>query len=112
MFYRKKVETFCTENNITPIYAPAIDHRAIGLVERLIQTIKRQLSCMKSQLNKKFNLENSLKALIQRLRISKQKTIDITPFEAHFGRKCNTPISNITTESNSKNINYNAIIKH
>ena len=40
------------ENNITPIYAPAIDHRAIGLVERLIQTIKRQLSCMKTQLNK------------------------------------------------------------
>ena len=100
------------KKNITPIHAPANDHRAIGLVERLIQTIKRQLSCMKSQLNKKFNIENSLKAIIQRLRISKQKTIDITPFEAHFGRKCNTPISNITTKSNSKNLNYNAIINH
>ena len=40
----KKFETFCTENNITPIFAPANDHRAIGLVERIIQTIKRQLS--------------------------------------------------------------------
>ena len=41
------IETFCTENNITPIYAPANDHRAIGrIVEGLIQTIKRQLSCM------------------------------------------------------------------
>ena len=67
---------------------------------------------MKSQLNKKFNLENSLKAIIQRLRISKQKTITTTPFEAHFGRKCNTPISNITTKSDSKNLNYNAIINY
>ena len=86
------METFCTENNITPFYAPANDHRATGLVERIIQTIKRQLSCMKSQLNKQFVLENSPKAIIQQLRISKQKTINITPFEAHFGRKCNTPI--------------------
>ena len=54
-FTGKKFETFCTENNITHIYAPANDHRAIRLVERLIQTIKRQLSCMKTQLNKKFN---------------------------------------------------------
>ena len=74
------------------MFAPANDHQAIGLVERLIQTTKRQLFCMESQLNKNFNLEHSLYAIIQRLRISKQKTIDITPFEAHFGRKCNTPI--------------------
>ena len=60
-FTGKKFETFYTENNITPIYATANDHRAIGLVESPIQTIKRQLSCMKSQINKKFNLENSLK---------------------------------------------------
>ena len=67
---------------------------------------------MKSQLNKKFNLENSLKAIIQRLRISKQKTINTTPFEAHFGRKSNTPISNITTKPNSKNLNGNAILNY
>ena len=111
-FTGKNFETFCTENNITPIYAPANDHRAIGLVERIIQTIKRQLSCMKSHLNKKLNLENSLKSIIQRLRISKQKTINTTPFEAHFGRKCNTPISNITAKPYSKNLNYNAILNY
>ena len=38
---------------------------------------------MKSQLQK-IDLENSHKAIIQRLRISKQKTINTTPFEAHF----------------------------
>ena len=67
---------------------------------------------MKTQLNEKFNLENSLYAIIKRLRILKQKTIDITPFEAHFGRKCNTTISNITTKPNNKNLNYKKIIKH
>ena len=67
---------------------------------------------MKSQLNKKFKLENSYKAIKQRLRISKQRTINTTLFEAHFGRKCNTPISNITTKSNIKNLNYDAIIKY
>ena len=46
-FTGKKFQIFCTAKNITPIYAPANDHRAIGLVERVIQTIKRQLSCMK-----------------------------------------------------------------
>ena len=70
-----------------------------------VETTKRQLSCKKSQLNKNFNLEHSLYAIIQRLRISKQKTIDITPFEAHFGGKCNTPISNITTKPNNTNLN-------
>ena len=67
---------------------------------------------MKLQLNKKFNLKQSLHAIIQRLRTSQQKTRDITPFEAHFVRKCNTPISNITTKPNNKNLNYNKIIKH
>ena len=38
-FTGKKFETFCTENNITPIYAPANDHRAIGLVERLFKQL-------------------------------------------------------------------------
>ena len=63
-FTGKNFKTFCTENKITPLFAPANNHRAIGLVERLIQTIKRQLSCKKSQLNKIFNLEHSLFAII------------------------------------------------
>ena len=97
----KEFETSCTQNNIELMYAPANDHRAIGLVECLIQTIKRQLSCMKAHLNKKFNLEQSIHAIIQRLRISKQKTTKTTPFEAHFERRCNAPVSNITTKSNN-----------
>ena len=67
---------------------------------------------MKAYLHKKFSLEQSIYAIKQRLRISKRKTTTTTQFEAHFGRRCNTPISNITTKSNTNNLNYNKIFKH
>ena len=73
------------ETNIEPIYAPAHDHRAKGLVERLIQTIKRQLSCMKAQLNKNIKLQHAIHAINQKVRITQQKTFILTSFEAHCG---------------------------
>ena len=42
-----KVKSICKQHNINIITVPANDPRAIGLVERLIKTIKRRLSCMK-----------------------------------------------------------------
>ena len=41
-----KVQQICDEHNINIIFAPAGDHRAIGLVERLVQTVKRRLGCI------------------------------------------------------------------
>ena len=41
-----QVKNFCMKNNITLIPAPANDHRAIGLVERLSGTIKQRLPCI------------------------------------------------------------------
>ena len=38
-----KVQQLCTGNDIELIDAPANDHCPIGLVERLIQTVKRRL---------------------------------------------------------------------
>ena len=48
-----QVKNFCTKSNITLIPAPAKDHRAIGLVERLISTLKQRLACIK-EANKKI----------------------------------------------------------
>ena len=53
---------------------------------------------MKAHLNEKNYLEQSIHAIIQQLRISKQKTTKITPFEAHYVRRYDTPLSNITTK--------------
>ena len=44
-----QVKTFRHKNNINIIEAPVNDHRAIGLVERLIQTIKNILACIKEE---------------------------------------------------------------
>ena len=43
-FKAKEFEIFCKNRNIKLILAPAIDHRGTGMVERLIQTLKRRLA--------------------------------------------------------------------
>ena len=92
---------------------PANDHRAIGLVERLIQTIKRRLSYMKlDNRNNTFTIKEAIKSIVYPLRICKQKTTNVTPFQAHFGRKPNTPLSNNSTIPKSSNLSYENVLNH
>ena len=106
----QQVKTFCSQNNIQLIKAPIHDHRAIGLVERLIQTIKNRLACIKTAARNQFNVKASFNSIIYQLRICRQKTINISPFEAHFGRKANTPLSNITTKPDTTSLTYKNIL--
>ena len=46
-FRAKKLQIFCRTNNRKILFAPVDDHRAIGVVERMIQSIKRRLAVMK-----------------------------------------------------------------
>ena len=108
----KQVTNYCNENNIDILDAPVGDHRAIGLVERMIQTIKRRLSCMKAENKATFATSKAIKQIISDLRITKQKTTKITPFEAHFGRPANTPLRNISTSPSSLKLTYEKIINH
>ena len=73
---RQQVKTFCSQNKIQLIEA-IHDHRAIGLVERLIQTIMNQLACIKTAARNQFNVKASIKSIIYQLRICRQKTINI-----------------------------------
>ena len=108
-----KVKTFCKQHNINKLTAPANDHRAIGLVERLIQTIKRRLSCMNlDNRNKSFTIKEAIKSLVYQIRISKQKTTNVTAFQAHFGRKPNTPLSKLSTVPKSSNLSFENILHH
>ena len=43
---------------------------------------------------------------IKTLRVKPNATTKITPFEAHFGRKPNTPLSNIATSPKSSNLSW------
>ena len=105
-----QIKAFCSQNNIQVIEVPIHDHRAIGLVERLIQTIKNSLACIKTPARKQFNLKASINSKIYQLLICRQKTINISPFEAHFGRKANTPLSNISTETDPNSLTYKRIL--
>ena len=60
----KQVTNYCNENNINILDAPVGDHRAIGLVERMIQTIKRRLSCVKAEHKETISTPNAIKLII------------------------------------------------
>ena len=103
-----RLKNVCNKNNIDIIEAPVNDHRAIGLVEKLIQTIKSGLACIKEEksTNNAFHVKYALKIIVHQLRICKQKTTKISLFEAHFGRKPNTPLSAIWTKLKLSNLSY------
>ena len=69
------------------------------MVERLIQTIKRRLAVFDVDPNwSSVTLANRVANIIESIRLIPNSTTKITRFEAHFGRKPNTEISNITTK--------------
>ena len=106
-----RVTNICKKHNINIITVLANDLRAIGLVERLIQTIKRRLSCMKSnKRNKTFTFKEAMKSIVYQLRICKQNTINVTPFQELFGRKPNTPLTNISLIPKSLHLSYEKIL--
>ena len=116
-FKAREFETYCKtktstlkNKNINLILAPVGDHRGTGMVERLIQTTKRRLAAL--DINPKWTqttLSEKLANIIENIRPIPNATTKVTPFEAHFGRKPNTEISNIITKPSHKNLAYNKL---
>ena len=67
---------------------------------------------MKAKNKATFSTSKAIKQIVAALRLTKQKTTKITPFEAHFGCPANTPLRNISTTSSSLNLTYEKIINH
>ena len=105
----QQIKAFCNQNNIQLIEAPIHDHRAIGLVEKLIQTIKSRLACIRTAARNNFKLQASINSVIYQPRIYRQKTFNISPYEANFGRKANTPLKNISYEPDPYTLTYKPI---
>ena len=104
---KKKFQIFCRTNNIKLIFAPVEDHRAIGVVERMIETIKRRFAVMKiDQINTQNKLASDVAEIIKILRITPHGVTKVSLFETHMGRKPNTPLSNIATNSSPNNLNW------
>ena len=62
--------------------------------------------------NNTFTIKGAIKSIVYQLRICKQKKTNVTPFQAHFGRKPNTPLSNISTKPKSSNLSYENLLHH
>ena len=83
------------------------------MVERLIQTIKRRLAVLDINPNwSNTTLANRIAHIIENIRLIPNTTTKITPFEAHFGRKPSTEISNITTKTSHNNLTHKNLTKY
>ena len=82
------------------------DHRATGLVERLIRTIKERLLVM-AQEHPKPSIETALLKVIKCLRTLTQQSLNCSPFEAHFGRTTNIIWHNLVKSPSSNNLDWN-----
>ena len=111
-FKAKEFEIICKNKNIKLILAPAGDHRGRGMVERLIQTIKRRLAVLDIDPDwSNKTLSSRLANIIENIRLIHNKTTKTTPFEAHYGRKPNTELSNIVTKPSLNNLSYKKLKK-
>ena len=97
------------EHNIKVIFRTVGDHRATGLVERLIRTIQERLLVM-AQERPKPSLESALLKIIKCLRTVTQQSLNCSPFEAHFGRSPNTIWNNLVKSPSSNNLDWNKIL--
>ena len=80
----------------------------------MFKTIKKRLACIK-EANKELNsftIKAAFKSTPYQLRTCKHKTTKISSFESHFGRKANTPLSNISTKPSSSDLSYEKILNH
>ena len=91
-------------------FSPTHDHCASGMVERLIQTLKRRLATMNiNSMWDNTTIAERISEKIESIRLIPHSVTKIPPFEAHFGRPKNTELSNLLTNPNSNNLSYNNI---
>ena len=72
------------------------------------------MACIKGankELNS-FTIKAALKSILYKLRICKHSTTKLSPFESHFGRKTNTPLSNISTQPRHCDLSYDKNLNH
>ena len=56
--------------------------------------------------NTAYKLASDVAEIIKTLRITRHSVTKISPFEAHVGRKTNTTLSNLATNSSPNNLNW------
>ena len=109
-FKSRAFEIFCKEKNIKLIFSPTHDHQASGMVECLIQTLKRRLATMNlDPIWDNTTITEKISEIIESVRLIPNRVTIIPPFQAHFGRPKSTELINLLTKPNTKNLSYNNI---
>ena len=62
--------------------------------------------------NNAFHVKSAIKIIVHQLRVCKQKTTKVSPFEAHFGTKPNTPLSVMSTKHKLSNLSYENTVNY
>ena len=90
-FFSNEIQNFCNYEGIELIKSPVKDHRATGMVERTIGSIKSYvLTYLQENKNYKFS-----RALSPLCFVPQSKT-KITSFEAYYGREAKTALRNLS----------------
>ena len=84
----------------------------MGMVERLIQTIKQRITVKEHDpLWSSSDLATVVAKIIESIKLIPNSTTKIKPFKAHFGRPANTELSKIFTKPSNKNLSYKRMKK-
>ena len=84
-FKSRAFEIYCKEKNIKLIFSPTHDHRASGMVERLIQTLKRRLATMNiDPIWDNTTIAEKITEIIESIRLIPNRITKIPPFQSHL----------------------------
>ena len=108
-FFSNEIQNFCNYEGIELIKFPVRDHRATGMVERTIGSIKNYvLTYLQEDKNYKFGA--MISRALSALRFVPRYKTKLTPFEAYHGREANTALRNLTKKPSLKNLNWNNVV--
>ena len=108
-FFSNDIQNFCNYEGIELIKSPVKDHRATGMVERTIGSIKNYvLTYLQENKNYKFGL--MISRALSALRFVPHSKTKLTPFEAYHGREANTAFRNLTKKLSLKNLNWDNVV--
>ena len=108
-FFSNEIQNFCNYEDIELIKSPVRDHRATGMVERTIGSIKNYVLTYLQE-NKNYKFGAMISRALSALRFVPHSKTKLTPFEASHGRQANTALRNLTKKPSLKNLNWNNVV--
>ena len=108
-FFSNEIQNFCNYEGIEFIKSPVRDHRATGMVERTIGSIKNYVLTYLQE-NKNYKFGEMISRALSALRFVSHSKTKLTPFEAYHGREANTALRNLTKKPSLKNLNWNNVV--